>query len=530
MNLLMVDDDAYVIETMEKKMEWEKLGIARVFTAYTVKQAKRWILGTDIHIVICDIEMPKENGFVLLEWVREKRFDIQFIFLTSYAEFEYARKALSLKSCAYLLKPIAYSELAQEITKAVNAWKDTREGSAGGEYIPGEEQANKRRDMFFARYCINGCCPGSKELWEDIVSLRLGFLESDQFIPLLIVPLKQRLPEGEYGRGQMERIARELVEELFLGENINIAGCALTDTECLVVFRNGAPEDREMIYRHTYELIDRLEAEWDTAVICMVGEYAGLAEVFGQYREMKQELKKYIFGKSGIYEPDRNIFAKERYEAPDFPQWERLFREGQEEKLRAQLSGYIRRSFGQNHVSQKILMGFVMDFLQMLGASLKEHKVLIHSLDGSDGGGAWLDTVTRSLEQMENYLLGILHRGIEAMNSQEKSRSAVEYVKQYIADNLEKNITRESLSELVYLHPDYLARLFKRECGESINSYLLRLRMEKARDALITQESSINAVALSVGYDNFSYFSKVFKDTWGMTPKDYRKAFKEKEK
>ncbi len=131
MNLLMVDDDAYVIETMEKKMEWEKLEIARVFTAYTVKQAKRWILGTDIHIVICDIEMPKENGFVLLEWVREKRFDIQFIFLTSYAEFEYARKALSLKSCAYLLKPIAYSELAQEITKAVNAWKDTREGSAG---------------------------------------------------------------------------------------------------------------------------------------------------------------------------------------------------------------------------------------------------------------------------------------------------------------------------------------------------------------------------------------------------------------
>ncbi len=61
MNLLMVDDDAYVIETMEKKMEWEKLGIARVFTAYTVKQAKRWILGTDIHIVICDIEMPQRK-------------------------------------------------------------------------------------------------------------------------------------------------------------------------------------------------------------------------------------------------------------------------------------------------------------------------------------------------------------------------------------------------------------------------------------------------------------------------------------
>ena len=104
MNVLIVDDDAYVLEALTQKMDWENLGIENVYTAYNVKRAKRIVEDIPIHIIVCDIEMPKENGFALLKWIREHSLIIQFIFLTSYAESDYAKKAIELRSFALLLK------------------------------------------------------------------------------------------------------------------------------------------------------------------------------------------------------------------------------------------------------------------------------------------------------------------------------------------------------------------------------------------------------------------------------------------
>ena len=54
--------------------------------------------------------MPAATGFDLVQWVREQNFRIQVIFLTSYAEFDYARRAIQLESVEYLLKPIDFEK------------------------------------------------------------------------------------------------------------------------------------------------------------------------------------------------------------------------------------------------------------------------------------------------------------------------------------------------------------------------------------------------------------------------------------
>ena len=69
----------------------------------------------------------------------------------------------------------------------------------------------------------------------------------------------------------------------------------------------------------------------------------------------------------------------------------------------------------------------------------------------------------------------------------------------YIEENLGHNITRHSLSEALFFSPDYLARLFKREMGVSIASYLLERRMERARVLLSTTRKSIHLIAQELG-------------------------------
>lgn len=79
-----------------------------------------------------------------------------------------------------------------------------------------------------------------------------------------------------------------------------------------------------------------------------------------------------------------------------------------------------------------------------------------------------------------------------------------------------------------FLNTDYLSRIFKKEKGISISNYIIQKRVEEAKKLLTQSTLPINTVSLYVGYSNFSYFTKMFKDNTGYAPLEYRRSFSEK--
>ena len=118
MNLLLVDDEIAMLHIMEKAIDWKKKGIQKVFTAYNTDLARDIISSSKIDLVICDIEMPKENGLSLIQWIQDMYPEIINIILTGYPDFNYARSAISLGVYRYLLKPIAFDELEETIASS----------------------------------------------------------------------------------------------------------------------------------------------------------------------------------------------------------------------------------------------------------------------------------------------------------------------------------------------------------------------------------------------------------------------------
>lgn len=106
MNLLIVDDEIVTTEVLKEQIDRERPHIKEIYTAYNVAMAKEILQKTKIEIVLCDIEMPKENGLKLLEWVRNTGREIEFLFLTSHEKFEYAFGAVKNGAANYLLKPV----------------------------------------------------------------------------------------------------------------------------------------------------------------------------------------------------------------------------------------------------------------------------------------------------------------------------------------------------------------------------------------------------------------------------------------
>lgn len=92
-----------------------------------------------------------------------------------------------------------------------------------------------------------------------------------------------------------------------------------------------------------------------------------------------------------------------------------------------------------------------------------------------------------------------------------------------INEDLSKRITVEELAASVHLHPDYFSRLFLDILGVRPLDFINNKRMERAQFLLATTGMTISEIAVQVGIPNFSYFSRLFKRKFKVTPAAYRK-------
>lgn len=106
---------------------------------------------------------------------------------------------------------------------------------------------------------------------------------------------------------------------------------------------------------------------------------------------------------------------------------------------------------------------------------------------------------------------------------------AVNKIISYLNENYEHKISLEQIAHNMYLSPVYISKIFKEETGESPINYLIKIRLEKARDILHSSDNgSIKNIANQVGYDDVYHFSKLFKKYYGISPLYYRKQIRSK--
>ncbi len=119
MNILLVDDNRIVLDSLLSGINFSDLGFQNVYTARSAKEAEEILHEKDIQIMIADIEMPGESGLKLLERVNHERTDMVTIFCTSYADFNYAQEAIRLHCFDYYVKPIKYKTFEEHLKKAI---------------------------------------------------------------------------------------------------------------------------------------------------------------------------------------------------------------------------------------------------------------------------------------------------------------------------------------------------------------------------------------------------------------------------
>ena len=123
---------------------------------------------------------------------------------------------------------------------------------------------------------------------------------------------------------------------------------------------------------------------------------------------------------------------------------------------------------------------------------------------------------------MFNYLRYLIQRAVEYNSFVNEKDSVVDIVLNYIHQHYSEDISRTMLADMVYLNPDYLARLFKKQTQTSIINYITTYRLEKAKELLMCSDKRTSDIGYEVGYEDSHYFSYIFKKTQGCSPKEFR--------
>ncbi|MBW7453184.1 helix-turn-helix domain-containing protein [Paenibacillus sepulcri] len=530
-NLLVVDDEEIAIRGIVEGIDWSALPILNIYKAYDAEEARQIFAKYPIHVLISDIDMPNENGIDLLTWVNEHSPDTATLFLTGHADFLYAQQAIQLSSFNYLLKPIDHELLRDSVGKAIESVREQAQ----------KESLHKTYEVYYEQW--NRQLPFLIErLWQDVLSMRIpataGKLEplfalyrlkldmSKRIQPMLISVEEWKQEWNAQDEEIMAYALKNAAAEILLKD---WCGHVISDRNGLIFVLLYAPDESHTaeLNARSEEYIQKCSKYLYGVVSCYIGEPVMIGDLrFGT--QLLLEMERCNVGQTGRV-LRLEAFTKPKsltVPVPSFQDWAVLIEQGKKQDVRLRVIELF-ECLRNEQVDHNYMVNYYYSLVTMVFQLLQKKQLAPSDVyphgDWKDGEPAMKTLVT-----MKAWSLQFIDEAADYLFTQGKEVSnTIVKVQQFIEFNLDKDLNREMIARHVYLNPAYLSRLFRKETSQSLTDYMVELRLSKAKSELKQTNHKISDIAMSVGYCNFSHFSKLFKKTTGLTPQEYRKKYQD---
>lgn len=515
MEILLVDDEVYTIRILQTAIDWKSHGVEQVWSALGVSRAKEILKVHPVDLIICDIEMPRESGLDFLTWIRENHYDTEMILLTCHTDFSYAKQALSLGAYDYCVKPIIVEDIERVAAEAlvhIQEKRKMREALEEKDYL---ERRRRIIERDFWRNTLEGRNGESPEELLRRAKEELIPLELEDTFCLALFSAKFIEHGAEDGRPDYLKIAQAYFDEIDPGTVL------VEDTgydKWTVLMKNReTPEFRKLCMEY-------LAVQRETRGLRLIGCFqAGLycEELVGAYRKLHEMEKMMTFYQENLWDVCR-MEQEKQVDAELTADMEQLLYGGKFEEFAESLDEYLEKKQWKHPISVSALYTLRADICQSLDVYLKGRGISAHMLFLDEELCRKMNESTRSAEHMMRFVRCLAQR-VPYENDVTDITNAV---KKYIFQHLSEEIVREQIAEALYMNVDYIARVFKRDTGMSISQYINRERINQAKLLIATSDTSVGDVAEAVGYTNFSYFSKIFRQFENCTPREYRLRIK----
>lgn len=463
-------------------------------TAYDGENALNLIQEHHPHIVITDIKMPLMDGLTLIAEAKKQNSTAKFVILTGFAEFEYAKKAITLGVSDYLLKPVDPEELA----KLLNGMKqeiNSKSSQVQMEYI---------RSCFFKRVLTDFTFNPLAHCSLHLLFSYYGSIVNNTYSEFNLSGEIVRNLDTSFLDGIIEKY--QLPVYSFRGNYYNEFVYAIV-----------TPSDKKMDILPVVREIRENAKKSDTYVNFVLSAVVHSGE---EIKDLMQNAYLFTlfhlpFGKNSFLIQDDACTKKNAIEISDnIVALAGKFRPGTTENELKNILSQMTAWWQESDTTQFQLLADVRHIASAaIHVSPNASQILFDPTE--------IIASSDSYEELfENLLLELTKILFPEHIQQKKSSSQlVDDIRAYLDKNFTQQITYKVFYDIWGYNEKYITTLFKEAFGISPSKYITSLRLEMAKSLMIKNpQILLKDVAEQTGYTDALYFSRVFKNNEGMSP------------
>ncbi|THF73603.1 response regulator [Cohnella fermenti] len=521
-DILIVEDEFGVLQGMKNAIERSGLPFGRIYAVGSAEDAESIMRAKLPQIIVTDIVLPRRSGLDLLEAVKgTSKYDPKVIVVSSYNEFEYARRSLLLGAIDYMLKPFEMNDLVAKL--ATVAQHLTEEHNLRHRHRINEERARVGHKVMRNEHLL-GYCTEKTMLQEHIYHfLQLWDLEwlTTSKYRVIAFDTDSELPEHD----------KEAQLRLFSIGNISEETVERRPFSCL--FSNWQHRWVVLTALRDYDDLVR-ELRENVQSYHRLGLRFGISAAVFSFQSLSDAYHQAL---AALHRATLEDEPEQHYE--DLEQEETASEDIDEQCAAAVLDADPKRLAAcvhdkveqlireQGAASRRPLGQACLDWLVQLQTSIQERTGLMFNhiplslwerLDR-------FESVSSLKSDIVDYLLPFseeLARRLSPPESERAGNAWIEQAKRAIDEMDAADISLHAVAERLLLHPVWLSQLFKKETGRTFSEYLIDWRLNKAKLLLKESPLKIYEIAEKVGYQDLQHFGKLFKKRVGVSPKEYR--------
>lgn len=522
LKIMIVDNETAIRKGLVYCIRWETLDCRIVAQAEDGIDALEQIPKTLPDVVISDIRMPGMDGLELARRLSEDWPQIKVILLTGFPDFKYAQRAIEYRVADFILKPASVESLTSAVEKVRAQLAEERSSrSLQRELQSQSEQTLLLERSLFLRDLIRNV--QFSHLFALNRAAQLGLnLSSYCVLFFQVFPVSSDRSESELlaDLGQAQKILADCLDDFQIhfithGSQNGYAVVCAPESAPLPELCSDAADVADSLPRFSLSIGISLHAN-DPLDMARAAEQAEQAMQFAQYSP-ERTVKRFDQIPAIPGEVTAYIFSELK-----------LLKSAIENRSHTAASDIMRRLFDfirQNQLPIKTVRNICIYIYNFCIS-------LLFAVPDSEGGLAEdkLPPLRELLEggspeTLEQNMLAFAERmlSLDAAKPAD-TEGVIRSVKDYVAQHYAEELSLEGLAAQVYLSPSYMSKLFKRETGENLSTYIQKVRIDEAKLLLRTTGLKTYKVALRVGIPDPVYFSRIFKKLTGIKPKDFRSS------
>ena len=534
--VLLVDDEILVRDAIRKRIDWEGLGYELAGDCQNGKEAIEFVKEHPVDVVLTDICMPYVDGMELSHFLHDNYPEILIVIFSGFGEFEYAKKAIQYNVSEYLLKPVTAVELSEVLSNMRKKLESARKEEQKIRRLTKVSKEYQKNEQMIRSQAISSLVTCSKDMGECIRNLEgMGiFLDATDYrVAVLSIDLYSELHEQNLEQRQesalMAFVVYNISDEIVSNYDAGIA-YQESNNKTGILFKTNRPREFfGTVKKICGEIQEKVYETMKLEISIAVGPYVKKTdELHFSYDRANEALSyRYLLGGNLLLDLESDAkFENDISLYIELTQLSEAVRKNQKREVERILK-IIHDKIMESRVNKSRACLYMQQVIRTLSELVEkvhpDPRRIQEERNQLLGKISEKKTFEKAFDVVECYANGACDylKMENSSSGKRQAMEAVEYIKENYAD---PDLNLNGIYAHLGISTSHLSSIFKEETGETFMEFLIRIRMEKAKELLEHTSLKNYEIAERVGFADPHYFGISFKKMTGKTPTEYAKG------